>query len=66
MAGKERNEKPLHACSEVDKERKRTPFLQHGGDILAINFATLEAHDPLSKQPDYTKCAVRLRKKSRP
>jgi len=41
MAGKERNEKPLHACSEVDKERKGILSLQHGGDILATNSATL-------------------------
>ena len=27
---------------------------------------TLDAHDPISKQPDYKKCAVRLRKKSQP
>jgi nitrate reductase NapA len=27
-----------------------------------INNVTLEAHDPFSKQPDYKKCAVRIRK----
>jgi len=26
-----------------------------------VNQVTLDAHDPFSKQPDYKKCAVRLR-----
>jgi nitrate reductase NapA len=41
-------------------------FVPFFDESIAINFATLEAHDPLSKQPDYKKCAVRLRKKSQP
>jgi len=31
MAGKERNEKHLHACSEVDKERKGGPSFNMEG-----------------------------------
>jgi nitrate reductase NapA len=39
-------------------------FVPFFDESIAINLATLEAHDPLSKQPDYKKCAVRLRKQS--
>lgn len=38
-------------------------FVPFFDERLAINQATLEAHDPLSKQPDYKKCAVRVRRK---
>ncbi|MFK7959733.1 MAG: molybdopterin-dependent oxidoreductase [Phycisphaerales bacterium] len=37
------------------------PFFDEG---RLINNVTLEAHDPFSKQPDYKKCAARLRKRS--
>jgi len=40
-------------------------FVPFFDERLAINRVTLEAHDPLSKQPDYKKCAVRVRKKER-
>jgi nitrate reductase NapA len=41
-------------------------FVPFFDESIAINLVTLEAYDPLSKQPDYKKCAVRLRKKSQP
>mgnify|MGYP000104805667 CR=1 FL=1 len=41
-----------------------TVFVPFFDESIAINLATLEAHDPLSKQPDYKKCAVRLRRKA--
>ncbi|MBL8679315.1 MAG: molybdopterin-dependent oxidoreductase [Myxococcales bacterium] len=37
-------------------------FVPWFDERLLINFVTLDAHDPISKQPDYKKCAVRLRK----
>ena len=36
------------------------PFFDEG---MRINRLTLEAYDPFSKQPDYKKCAVRVRKR---
>ena len=41
-------------------------FVPFFDEQLAINLVTLEAHDPLSKQPDYKKCAVRVRKRAQP
>jgi nitrate reductase (cytochrome) len=41
-----------------------TVFVPFFDETLAINLATLDEHDPLSKQPDYKKCAVRVRKKA--
>ncbi len=38
-------------------------FVPFFDESLAINLVTLEDYDPLSKQPDYKKCAVRVRKK---
>lgn len=38
-------------------------FVPFFDETLAINLATLDAHDPLSKQPDYKKCAVRVRRR---
>jgi nitrate reductase (cytochrome) len=43
-----------------------TVFVPFFDESIAINRVTLEAHDPLSKQPDYKKCAVRIRKRARP
>ena len=43
-----------------------TVFVPFFDESIAINLVTLEAHDPLSKQPDYKKCAVRLRKRGAP
>jgi nitrate reductase (cytochrome) len=40
-----------------------TVFVAFFDETIAINLVTLEAHDPLSKQPDYKKCAVRIRRK---
>ncbi len=37
------------------------PFFDEG---MLVNHATLEAFDPISKQPDFKKCAVRIRKVS--
>lgn len=36
-------------------------FVPFFDERLLINFVTLDAHDPFSKQPDYKKCAVRVR-----
>jgi len=38
-------------------------FVPFFDESILINKVTLDAHDPLSKQPDYKKCAVRLRRK---
>ena len=37
-------------------------FVPFFDERLLINFLTLEAHDPISKQPDYKKCAARVRR----
>jgi nitrate reductase NapA len=37
-------------------------FVPFFDESKLINFLTLDAHDPLSKQPDYKKCAARVRK----
>lgn len=39
-----------------------TLFVPFFDERLRINEVTLEAHDPFSKQPDYKKCAVRVRR----
>ncbi|MCA9290949.1 MAG: molybdopterin-dependent oxidoreductase, partial [Phycisphaerales bacterium] len=39
-------------------------FVPFFDESKLINDVTLEAHDPFSKQPDYKKCAVRVRKRS--
>jgi nitrate reductase NapA len=39
-----------------------TVFVPFFDETKLINNVTLEAHDPFSKQPDYKKCAVRIRK----
>ena len=41
-----------------------TVFVPFFDETKLINNCTLEAHDPFSKQPDYKKCAVRVRKLS--
>ena len=43
-----------------------TVFVPFFDESLAINLVTLEDHDPLSKQPDYKKCAVRVRRRATP
>jgi nitrate reductase NapA len=40
-----------------------TVFVPFFDESLPINRVTLEAHDPLSKQPDYKKCAVRIKRR---
>lgn len=40
-----------------------TIFVPFFDESKLINNVTLEAHDPFSKQPDYKKCAVRIRKR---
>ncbi|HKP61665.1 MAG TPA: molybdopterin-dependent oxidoreductase [Polyangiales bacterium] len=42
-----------------------TIFVPFFDENLPINYLTLDAHDPFSKQPDYKKCAVRVRKRPR-
>jgi nitrate reductase NapA len=37
-------------------------FVPFFDERLRINEVTLDAHDPFSKQPDYKKCAVRVRR----
>lgn len=48
--------------------RGRTPqgtiFVPFFDESKLINDVTLDAHDPFSKQPDYKKCAARVRKVS--
>jgi len=39
-----------------------TLFVPFFDETLLINQLTLEAHDPYSKQPDYKKCAVRVKR----
>ena len=39
-----------------------TVFVPFFDERIRINEVTLHEHDPFSKQPDYKKCAVRLRK----
>jgi nitrate reductase NapA len=39
-----------------------TVFVPFFDESRLINEVTLEAHDPFSKQPDYKKCAVRVRR----
>jgi nitrate reductase NapA len=41
-------------------------FVPFFDERLPINELTLDAHDPFSKQPDYKKCAVRIRKAGAP
>ena len=38
-------------------------FVPFFDERLLINEVTLDAHDPFSKQPDYKKCAVRIRRR---
>jgi len=38
-------------------------FVPFFDERVEINLLTLDAHDPFSKQPDYKKCAVKVRKK---
>jgi nitrate reductase NapA len=44
------------------KPPKGTVFVPFFDERLQINLVTLDAHDPFSKQPDFKKCAVRLRR----
>lgn len=48
------------------KPPRGTVFVPFFDERLLINKVTLEAHDPFSKQPDYKKCAVRVRPVKRP
>ena len=38
-------------------------FIPFFDETLLVNRLTLEAHDPFSKQPDYKKCAARVKKR---
>jgi nitrate reductase NapA len=42
---------------------KGTVFVPFFDETLLVNLVTLDAHDPFSKQPDYKKCAVRVKKR---
>jgi nitrate reductase NapA len=35
-------------------------FVPFFDELLLVNLLTLDAHDPISKQPDYKKCAARV------
>ncbi|MEW5852688.1 MAG: molybdopterin-dependent oxidoreductase [Myxococcota bacterium] len=39
-------------------------FVPFFDERMLVNLVTLEAHDPISKQPDYKKCAVRVQRKT--
>jgi len=39
-----------------------TLFVPFFDEAKLINLLTLDAHDPFSKQPDYKKCAARVRR----
>ena len=39
-----------------------TLFVPFFDESLLINELTLDAHDPFSKQPDFKKCAARVRR----
>lgn len=39
-----------------------TLFVPFFDETMLINYVTLESYDPFSKQPDYKKCAVRVRR----
>jgi nitrate reductase NapA len=39
-------------------------FVPFFDETLLVNKCTLEAHDPFSKQPDYKKCAARVKKRA--
>jgi nitrate reductase (cytochrome) len=39
-------------------------FVPFFDERLLVNELTLDAHDPISKQPDYKKCAARIRKRA--
>lgn len=41
---------------------KGTVFVPFFDESRLINLVTLDEHDPFSKQPDYKKCAVRIRR----
>jgi nitrate reductase NapA len=41
-------------------------FVPFFDETVLINKVTLDAYDPLSKQPDYKKCAVRVLRKEPP
>ena len=43
-----------------------TLFVPFFDESMLVNALTLEAHDPFSKQPDYKKCAVRVRRIAAP
>ena len=41
---------------------KGVVFVPFFDENVLINLVTLDAYDPISKQPDYKKCAVRIEK----
>ena len=59
-------EETLERLPTIKTEGLRGGVVYYDGQFddsrLLINLVTLEAHDPFSKQPDYKKCAVRMRK----
>ena len=44
------------------RPREREIFVPFFDESLLINEVTLDAYCPISKQPDYKKCAVRIEK----
>ena len=41
---------------------KGVVFVPFFDESVLINLVTLDAYDPISKQPDFKKCAVRIEK----
>jgi nitrate reductase NapA len=44
------------------RRRRAALFVPFFDERLLINELTLDEYDPFSKQPDYKKCAARVRK----
>jgi nitrate reductase NapA len=44
---------------------KGTVFVPFFDERMLVNLVTLENYDPFSKQPDYKKCAVRVKRIAR-
>ena len=46
------------------KPPRGSTFVPFFDERMLINMVTLDAHCPISKEPDYKKCAVRIRRKA--
>ena len=50
------------SVAERATPEKGSVFVPFFDEALIVNVLTLDAHCPLSKQPDYKKCSVRVEK----